>query len=237
MTRTARNAILDWTVPVVLLAALTIPFWQSDLDVRVARHFYVPGSGWPLGAEAPWRFLKHYGVIPAWILGVAALGVWVASFLKPALRHARRGALFLVLVMAIGPGVIVNDIYKEQWGRPRPRDLVEFGGTRDYVRPLIKSPREYGGSFASGHAAMGFYLLTPYFLLRRRSRWRAAGAFTGGIVYGALVGFARIVQGAHFLSDVVWAFGIVYLTAVALFYVLRLQQEPGGPVAAGGESG
>jgi membrane-associated PAP2 superfamily phosphatase len=45
-----------------------------------------------------------------------------------------------------------------------------------------------------------------------------------GLVYGFLVGYARIAQGAHFLSDVIWALGIVYFTAVSLFYLLRLQR-------------
>jgi membrane-associated PAP2 superfamily phosphatase len=226
MTRTQRTAILDWAVPIVLLVLLTLPFWLGDLDVRVARHLYVPGAGWPLGAEEPWRFLKHYGVVPAWIIAIGALGVWIASFFRPALGRARRGAMFLVFVMAIGPGVLVNDVFKEQWGRPRPRDLVEFGGAREYVAPLIKSPPEHGGSFASGHAATGFYLLTPYFLLRRRWPRRAAGVLVAGMVYGSLVGYARMVQGAHFMSDVLWALGIVYLTALVLFYLLRLQGVP-----------
>jgi membrane-associated PAP2 superfamily phosphatase len=222
MTRTVRNTVLDWTIPVVLLLGLSIPFWTSDLDVRVARSFYVPGAGWPVGAEPLWRFLKHYGVFPAWIVAVGALVVWGGSFARPRLRSMRRDAMFLVLVMAIGPGVLVNDVFKEQWGRPRPRDLVEFGGQREYVAPLIKGPPENGGSFASGHAATGFYLLTPYFLLRRRWPGWALAVFAGGITYGALVGYARMAQGAHFLSDILWALGIVYLTALALFYLLRI---------------
>jgi lipid A 4'-phosphatase len=225
MTRVARTVILDWTIPAVLLIALSIPFWIGDLDVRVARHFHVPDAGWPVGAEPLWRFLKHYGVIPAWIIALGALAVWITSFFKPALRSARRAAMFLVFVMVIGPGVFVNDVFKEQWGRPRPRDLVEFGGQRQYVAPLIKSPRDHGGSFASGHAATGFYLLVPYFLFRRHQPARAAAIFTAGLAYGALVGYARMAQGAHFLSDVLWALGIVYLTAVAFFYLFRLHRD------------
>lgn len=222
MTREERTLVLDWTLPVILMVGMTIPFWMSDLDVRVARRFYVPGEGWPVGAEPLWKFLKSYGVVPAWIVATGALAVWIASFVKPRLRAARRAAMYLVFVMVIGPGVLVNDVFKEQWGRPRPRDLVEFGGQREYVPPLIKSPPEHGGSFASGHAATGFYLLTPYFLLRKRWPRRAAAVLALGIGYGSLVGYARVAQGAHFPSDVVWAGGIVYITAVALFYLLRL---------------
>jgi membrane-associated PAP2 superfamily phosphatase len=225
MPRSTRSAALDWTIPLVVLVAATVPFWTSDLDVRVARRFYVPDAGWPFGAEPLWRFLKHYGVVPAWVLATAALAAWIASFAKPRLKRVRRGAMFLVFVMVLGPGVLVNDVFKEQWGRPRPRDLVEFGGTREYVAPLVKSPPEHGGSFASGHAATGFYLLAPYFLLRRRHPARAALVFAGGIGYGGLMGYARVAQGAHFASDVLWALGTVYFTALAMCYLLRLHRE------------
>lgn len=224
MSRDTRAVVLDWGIPTVLLVAMTIPFYRTDMDVRIARHFYVPGEGFPVGAQPLWWWCKHYGVMPGWVLASSALGVFVGSFIRPRLRWWRRRALFLVLVMMLGPGVIVNDVFKEHWGRPRPRDLVELGGTRDYVPPLVKGPRENGGSFCSGHAATAFYLFTPYLFLRRRSRGTAGAVLAAGILYGSLVGYARMAQGAHFLSDIVWSFWIVYLTMLAVFYALGLHR-------------
>lgn len=229
MSRSTRGMVIDWAIPVVLLVVFTIPFFRTDLDVRVSRHFYVAGEGFPVGAEPVWHWFKHYGVIPPWILACSALVVFVGSFIRRRLRPWRRGAAFLVLVMLIGPGLVVNDVFKEHWGRPRPRDLTEFGGTRDYVPPAVDGPRENGGSFASGHAATAFYLLTPYFLLRRRSRTKAALVLVCGLTYGALMGYARIAQGAHFLSDVLWALGIVYLVAIALYYAMGLRRTAAAP--------
>ncbi len=222
---TARSrVVLDWLVPVVLLAALTIPFFTTTLDMDVASRFYRPGVGWPLGGEQPWRALKQFGVIPAWLIGLSALGVFIASFWKRNARAYRRQALYLVLALALGPGVVVNDVFKKNWGRPRPRDVVELGGDRAYVEPWVKRPKEMGGSFASGHAAMGFYLLVPYFLVRRRSASRATAWVIAGLGFGSLVGFARMVQGAHFLSDVLWSLGFVYLTGLVLLYVMGLDR-------------
>ncbi len=223
---------LDWILPVVALAGLTLPFWMTDLDVSMASRFYTPAVGWSHGGEFPWRFLFHYGVIPAWVIAVSALVVFVASFWAARWRRHRRASIFLVLVMIVGPGLVVNNVFKQHWGRPRPRDLVLFGGDRDYVKPWVKSPRENGNAFVSGHAATGFYLLTPYFLLRRRSKAWAASFVALGIGYGALIGVARMAQGAHFLSDILWALGLVYLSALALFHALRLDRP--GPLA--GES-
>jgi membrane-associated PAP2 superfamily phosphatase len=33
-----------------------------------------------------------------------------------------------------------------------------------------------------------------------------------------------MAQGAHFLSDVVWSAGFVYLSALAIYYALRLDR-------------
>jgi len=39
------------------------------------------------------------------------------------------------------------------------------------------------------------------------------------------MGVARMVQGGHFPSDVLWAGGMVYLVGLSLYYLLRLDQE------------
>jgi lipid A 4'-phosphatase len=219
---------LDWILPAVVLVGLTVPFWMTGLDVSIEDRFYTPGAGWSHGGEVPWSLLFHYGVIPAWVLSVSALAVFAASFWMTRCRRHRRAAIFLVLVMMVGPGLIVNNVFKQHWGRPRPRDLVVFGGDRDYVKPWVKSPRENGNAFASGHAATGFYLMVPYFLLRRRSKAWALFFVALGLGYGAAIGVARMAQGAHFPSDILWAFGFVYLSALALFYALRLDRP--GPL-------
>lgn len=41
-----------------------------------------------------------------------------------------------------------------------------------------------------------------------------------GLTHGALMGFGRVVQGAHWFSDVIWAAGMVYLSAWVLYRVL-----------------
>ena len=43
--------------------------------------------------------------------------------------------------------------------------------------------------------------------------------------YGILMGVARMAQGGHFPSDVLWAWGMVYLVGVALYYLLRMDRD------------
>lgn len=220
-----RPALLDWLLALVVLVGLTVPYWTTDIDVVMARHFYTPGVGWADSGHQPWNFLGRYGVIPAWVLAVSALAVFIVSFWWGRIRAHRRAALFFVLVMVVGPGILTNSVFKKNWGRPRPRDLVEFNGNREYVKPWVKNAPDHGHSFASGHAAAAFYLLTPYFLVRRRSRAWALFFLVLGLTYGSLMGWARMRQGAHFLSDVFWGLGFVYLSGLALLYLLRLHGE------------
>ncbi len=208
-----RRVPLDLVLPLALLILLTIPFLATDLDVDLQTHFYREGSGWYLAEKQPWLFLYEYGTLPGLLIGAGALIVLVASIWKESLRPRRAASLFLVLTLAIGPGLIVNTILKGHWGRPRPRDIVQFGGGEEHWKVWERRPVGGGGaSLPSGHASVAFYLLTPYFFLRRRQRRQATYFLAGGVVYGVLMGIARMVQGGHFASDVLWAGGIVYLT-------------------------
>ena len=66
---------------------------------------------------------------------------------------------------------------------------------------------------------MGFVLLSMIGL-HRRSKALALGGAVAGVVLGVLLSAARIVQGAHFLSDTIWSAGIVCLTVTLLYAYL-----------------
>ncbi len=172
----------------------------------------------------PWRFLYDFGAIPAVVIACASLAAFIASFRIRNIRPYRLIALFLVLVLIVGPGLIVNTAFKDRWGRPRPRHIAVFSGQERFLRVWEKGDGKEDHSFPSSHASMGFYLLSPFFVLRKVSPKYAAILLILGLIYGSLMGLARIVQGAHFLSDVVWAGGFVYLAGLGLYYLLRLHR-------------
>ena len=215
--------ILGITLLMVLLTAL---FSANGVDMAVERHFYLPGAGWAYGNDNPWWFLYHFGVLPAYLVGVGGLIVYGAGFRWERLRPFRKSALFLALLLALGPGLLVNTVFKDHWGRPRPRQMELFGGDRHYHQVWEPGQAGKGESFPSGHASAAFYLIAPYFLFRRRSRNKALAFLAGGLGYGFLMGVARMAQGGHFPSDVLWAFGMVYLTGSTLGYVMKLGEEP-----------
>lgn len=222
MSRTTRIAF-DWIVPVTILVAATMVLRSTTIDIDLEQGFY--RGGWYRADDQPWSFLYHYGVVPAWIVAVGSLVLLVASKWKPALAARRRMFLYLVLVMVVGPGLVVNTAFKEHWGRPRPMDLPRFGGDHAFVTVWDKGDPDRGQSFPSGHAATGFYFFALYFALRGRSRW-AWFWLAFALALGSAMGAARMIQGKHFLSDVVWSAGFAYLVAVGLFYTLRPPAAP-----------
>lgn len=218
----ARGALGDFLLALALLAGATALISATGLDLALERRFYLALPDWGVGELNPWRFLYHYGVIPAYLLTGGALALLAAGFFRAGARRYRRDALFLVLLMALGPGLLVNAVFKDHWGRPRPRQMQLFGGDRQFHEVWERGEGGAGRSFPSGHASAAFYLIGPYFVLRARARSLARLVLLAGGCYGALMGVARMAQGGHFASDVLWAGGVVYLVGLALYYLLRL---------------
>jgi lipid A 4'-phosphatase len=203
---------------VVLIAAA---FWAASpqLDLALSALFYRSGEGFYLGEHwpLPWIYRRTYTFI-----GIAAVSL-VGSYLYALLPttkwdHAWRGRLiFLMLSLALGPGLVTNTLLKNHLGRPRPEQIVNFGGSGHYVAPLVPSTQcGHNCSFPSGHAASGFWVITGAWIwARHRRRWLLAGCITGTIV-----GLTRIVQGGHFLSDVLGALAVVWLVNAALSRIM-----------------
>jgi lipid A 4'-phosphatase len=218
-------------IPAVVLAIATVLFWTTDLDQASVWQFFSRDSAasadvgvrFPLGTHQPWKLLYDCGVYPALLLGCGGFVVWIVSFFWQKIASWRDPGLFFALVLIIGPGILVNCVLKPYWSRPRPHATKTFKSSddprdppRDFVPVWWRGLGEEDSSFPSGHAAMGFYLMAPAFVFYRRRRWLAAGFLLFGLASGTTIGLARVVAGCHFPSDVLWAGGIVYFTALAL---------------------
>jgi lipid A 4'-phosphatase len=212
--RFAREAVLVLAGLVVLSVAIRL----FDLDRRVSANFYHPGVTPPWWAKGRtlWDAVYRYAAWPAFAVALTALALLITSLFRPRLRPHRRALAVAVLSLALGPGLLVNGILKPESGRPRPRNITEFGGVESYRSVGSINLGGKGGAFPSGHASMGFYFLT-FYVIWRRSRPRAGrAALAFGLVAGGVIGFQRIAVGAHFLSDVIWAGGVDYLAALFL---------------------
>ena len=220
-----KTVFIDFAVPVFIAVILTSLIVLTNADIEIEKLLYSPEKGWFMGRNMPWYFLYNYGNIPAILLSAAGLVILVLGFFRKKLFPYRKISLFLVIFMILGPGLLINTVFKEHWGRPRPADIVNFGGTETFHQIWEKGQPKQGKSFPSGHASVGFFMFSPFFFLRNTSR-RSAFLFLGlGIFYGTLMGAGRMIQGGHFLTDVLWSGVFTYLTGLILYYIFRFDED------------
>ena len=193
-------------------------------ELCFSRLFYQPGEGFFPRGNLAVDILYDMVIVIAYAVAVFVVGASLARLI-PRLRRLwvrPRVIAFIALSLALGPGLIVNSLLKDNVGRARPFMVVEFGGAKSFTRALAPSDQcTKNCSFVSGHAAGTFFLVTFAFLVRSTRRRRLAMA--GALTLGAASGLGRIALGAHFLSDVVFAGFIVYAVAWALHELLLVR--------------
>lgn len=218
-----------WREILLVLAVLvvgTVLIAANGADLTIASHF-CKADAWPIGEQFPWKLLYRLDRYPALVLAVFGLLAACLSYYSPTWRPWRRQGIFLVLLLALGPGLLVNATFKDHWGRPRPREVVQFGGKKAFLQPWQPGNNGDGRSFPCGHASAAFYMAAPYFIYRRQDARIARRWLLGGMLFGVFMGYARLAQGGHFLSDVLWAWGMVGLTALGLASFLLPERERG----------
>ena len=218
-----KNIWLELLILTAFLVVSTAAIAMSGADLAISAPFFIDGK-WPVGDQPFWHLLYKLDRIPSISLGVVGLAGIVMSYVKSDCYRWRRSGVFLVVLLILGPGLLVNSVFKEHWGRPRPREICEFGGKKQFLHPWQKGESGNGRSFPSGHSSAAFYMAAPYLIYRRTNKKRAYLWLAGGVLFGIVMSIARITQGAHFLSDTLWAFGMVALCALLLAAMLGLDQ-------------
>jgi len=188
---------------------------QLDLDISASFFHAEPPTLFAVNAQ-PW--VQGLRSVARGLITLLALPGFLALLGKLILPHRRmlisgRAALFLVVTIAIGPGLITNVLLKDHWGRARPIDVPQFAGTEHFTPwwdPRGDCPSNC--SFIAGEPSGAFWTLAPGALTP--PQWRAL-AYAGAIAFGAGIGVLRIGAGAHFFTDVVFAGVFMYLVVWA----------------------
>ncbi len=208
-----------WRELIILLALvlLTTPvFWLTSLDREAATLFYQTSDNstlWPWKDWWLWQFLYRYANLFTSIVVIGTVVTIASGYLFPRLQPIRRAAIYLLLVIALGPGLVVNLVFKDHWGRPRPLQITEFGGPHQYVPPL-KIGHTDEKSFVCGHCSVGFMFFALYFLSRKHKAWY----FAATVIFGLALGLTRMSMGGHFVSDILWSGYLVFFIAWLLYY-------------------
>jgi undecaprenyl-diphosphatase len=161
----------------------------------------------PVWLEEVARDITALGSIS--VLGLVTVGVAGYFAFTRSVREA------LLLLLAIGGGVLLVSLLKSGFDRPRP-DLVPH------------ATRVLTTSFPSGHAMMSAvtYLTLGALLARTQERRRVRIYFlTLAVLLTMLVGVSRVYLGVHWPSDVLagWVAGASW--AVLCWILVTWQQE------------
>lgn len=208
-----------------------------SLDMMVSERLYTPGLGFIHAQNA--LVLASYRWTP--LIGRSILvGLVLLALLAPLLARLlrwqgreqlavqcrgpwRRMAAVAVICGVLGPGLVVEVWLKNTIGRPRPVQVAPFGGDQPFLGVFQEGSKpETHRSFVSSHAAAGFWLLSlgltcgPVW----RRRWLLIG-----LAAGSLIGLGRMMQGGHFLSDIIFSFYAVWIPCQLVMALDRRRQR------------
>ncbi len=101
--------------------------------------------------------------------------------------------------------IVVNLLLKNLWGRARPGDIVQLGGEENFSPWFqLTDACNTNCSFVSGDAAVGFSIIVLYLITKNKVYlWSS-------LIFGSTLGAIRIMEGGHFLSDVIMSGVIIY---------------------------
>ncbi len=225
-TANATPPLFWWVLGGSLVLALIPTLWPA-LDLQAAALFAGPDALLHSGAWWWVELINQY--VPAVFRAVLVLAFvgWLLAYWRSALQAWRLPLAFVVLAGIVGPGAVVNLGFKDHWQRARPYQVQEFGGTQRFTRAAVITDQcDNNCSFVSGHVACGFFWVTLMLVQRRRQLgWAASGLLAGWVI-----GFARMSDVAHWLSDVLWAGPITLLSSWLVWQVL-LRVYPAPPTA------
>ena len=192
-----------------VLTALVPTVWPAA-DLALAALF--TGTS-PVIASADWWWVNGINLyVPALFrIGLALCFLaWLVVTFGKRWKTWRLPLAFVVLAGIMGPGVVVNAVFKDHWQRARPYQVENFGGAQQFTRAAVITDQcDNNCSFVSGHVACGFFFATLLLVHRRRQvTWALVGTAAG-----LVIGFARMSDVAHWFRDVLWAYPITLATS------------------------
>jgi lipid A 4'-phosphatase len=206
-----------WPAWGLLTASVLLFLAWPELDLIVTHYFFDPINQQFPANELPWVkwVYDDTPVINQW-LGLLMVSALLLQRIRPGwpVLRVRRSMCAWLLVVCIGLGFAVDWVLKDHFGRPHPYQTHVFTGDQDFVPAFYYRPLcELNCSFVSGHAAGGFVWMAwgMWGGRRRRQGWLLAG-----VAAGSFIGAARIMQGGHFLSDVVFSGWVIWLSMQAI---------------------
>jgi membrane-associated phospholipid phosphatase len=198
-------------IALAIAVIVGIPFGlDPGLDLDLSGLFYEGNGVWRV-LDWPSGQLRN---LASWLIAAVAAPAFVALIVKLVLPRRPlllpgRAVVLMIATLALGPGLLVNVILKDNSGRPRPQYVTEFGGAEP-MRPWwdLRGDCDKNCSFVAGESSGAFWTMAGAAVAP--PHWRAA-AYGAALAFGSAVGLLRMSAGGHFFTDVVFGCLAVFL--------------------------
>jgi membrane-associated PAP2 superfamily phosphatase len=201
MNRTGLLIALGIAVVVGVLFAI-----HPALDLRIAGIFFAPDQPgrWLFENTTGNRLRRVAWVIVALVAAPAVIALVVKLVLpRRPLKFPGRAIVLMLTTLMVAPGLFANALMKDNWSRPRPSYVTEFGRHETFLPWWDpRGPCDKNCSFVAGEPSGAFWTLAAAAVTP--PHWRAV-AYGAALAFGVAVGVLRMGAGAHFFTDVVFA--------------------------------
>ena len=206
MERNKLRTFSLWLILAGLVVVGTVFALYPALDVGMSSYFFDNVyNPFPLGDTPVAVSLRNLNSAVDIAFGIGLAAAVLLTYLRPSRPPlmSRRTVIFLLVTFVVAPVLIANGVFKENWSRPRPSHLTQYGGAATFV-PWW-DPRgtcQKSCSFFSGEVSAAAWTMAPAVLVPG-----ALGvvAIVASVAFTAVIAFVRMAQGAHFFSDAAFA--------------------------------
>jgi len=174
-----------------------------QIDITVSALFYKPEQNFLL-RNTPLHLFVDSWIRPSikYLTVTLVVACVYKLFLgKSPIKRRFNIVAFLFSSFLLGPVLLVNGLLKEFIGRARPKNIIEYGGTKIFSPAYFPADQcETNCSFVSGDAAVAFSTIAFALIFKGKLRFQLVAI---ALSFGVLVSIYRLGTGAHFLSDTV----------------------------------
>lgn len=218
---------------VAFILSIALFCLAPEIDLRVAALFFRPGDGFFLADNAGLAVFRRASEYASFAFLAFALTNSAAGLIRGAdvLGVPTRLWVMVLALYLVGPGLVVNGLFKTFSGRARPADVSAFGGSEVFTPAWVFTDHcRTNCSFVSGEGALAAASVISGILVLGALRHRMGeGLYRYGVAVLIILGFLteaqRMMTGRHFLSDTVFAVLIVAAIALALHRLLVHRRE------------
>ena len=214
-----------WLILPLWCLAFLVLFPPHQLDIAVSRLFWIDGD-WPWHHNPFFTEVLHKGakavpiVVALWVV----YRLFRLSIKKSEEAWQEKRKRYAYVFIAMLASVLLCWWLKQTTGVSCPWSTTAFGGTDPITDPGWSFVARADNCWPGGHAGSGFCLFALFFALRDQRKTLARWCLLAVFVFGSICGFARLMQGAHFLSHNLATMLIDWIVC-AVIYVLIFDRK------------